>query len=186
MSDESNAAVADGVIPEPTERLRFRQFRQSDVAALGDVFRDPYARRFYEEMQVEGAATRFVERQLDRYREFGHGLWVLERRDDGAFVGDCGLTYQPTGKGDVLEIGYHVGVEHRRHGYATEAAGACREHAFRKLGAEFVASIVDPQNEASRTVAGRIHRGMRWIDRDGTQLCLYFTDRVIWNSEQSE
>ena len=34
-------------IPSETERLRFRAFRGSDIPWLEEVFRDPYARRFF-------------------------------------------------------------------------------------------------------------------------------------------
>jgi RimJ/RimL family protein N-acetyltransferase len=171
-------------IPSETERLRFRAFRESDSAWLEQVFRDPYAIRFFPRMQAAGAGRTFIERQLRRYAEHGHGLWALERREDRVPVGDCGLTYQPAGEGEVLEVGFHVAAEHRRRGYATEAATACREHAFEKLGVDFLASIVDPGNEASRTVAGRIHRDMRWFERDGLRLCLYFTTRGVWEGER--
>ena len=161
-----------------------REFRETDVAAVERLFRDPYAQRHFPLMQDQGAAERFIEKQIGRYREYGHGLWILERREDGEFVGDCGLTYQRAGEGEVLEVGYHVVAEHRRQGYATEAATACRDHAFEKLEVEFVASIVAPDNEASRTVAQRVHRGMRWFERDEMTLCLYFTEREVWERER--
>ncbi len=172
-------------IPPDTERLRFREFLATDVDDLREVFRDPYARRFFPRMQQEDAAQEFIARQLERYREHGHGLWVLERLTDGAFVGDCGLTYQPAGAGEVLEVGYHVAAPYRRCRFATEAAIACRDHAFLGLTAECVASIVDPDNDASRAVAERVHRGMRWFERDGVTLCLYLTERSVWAGERA-
>lgn len=172
--------------PPDTARLRFREFRDADAGELAEIFGDPYARRFFPRMQQEGAVQEFIARQLERYREHGHGLWVLERLADGAFVGDCGLTYQPAGAGEVLEVGYHVVAAYRRCGFATEAATACRDHAFLRLAAQFVTSIVAPENEASRAVAERVHRGMRWLERDGVLLCLYLTERSVWEGERAQ
>lgn len=164
-------------IPPETGRLRFRAYRAEDAARVEAMFDDPYARRFFPHMARAGAPAVYVERQRQRYLEHGHGLWVIERKADGVFVGDCGLTYQRAGEGQVLEVGYHVIATQRRQGFASEAALACRDHAFEELGARFVASIVDPDNEASRSVAQRVHREMRWFERDAVTLCLYFTDR---------
>ena len=74
---------------------------------------------------------------------------------DGEMVGQCGLTMQPWKGEEVLEIGYLFCRRHWHRGYATEAALACKEYAFRVLGAEEVCSIIRDTNLPSQRVAAR-------------------------------
>jgi len=55
----------------------------------------------------------------------------------------------------VLEVGYHLQKAFWKHGYATEAAIACRDYAFDKLNASEVFSIIRDNNIASQNVAKR-------------------------------
>jgi len=154
-------AMARASVPAPTRRLRFRPFTREDRPLVLRTFEDPAARRFYPDAGTEGWADRWVDRQIKRYAEEGHGLWVVERIEDGECVGDCGLTWQRLGEERVLEVGYHLIAAHRGRGHATEAARACVDHAFRVLGAESVTSLVDLENLASQAVAARVHAGRR-------------------------
>lgn len=52
-----------------------------------------------------------------------------------------------------IEVGYQVRRDFWNQGYATEAARACMEYAFTKLGARRVISMIRPPNVASRRVA---------------------------------
>jgi RimJ/RimL family protein N-acetyltransferase len=54
---------------------------------------------------------------------------------------------------DEIEIGYHVRRDLWGRGYASEAARACREHGFSRLGAERLVSLIRPENLPSRRVA---------------------------------
>lgn len=162
--------------PEPTDRVRFRAYRRSDESAVGSLFADPQARRFYPEHADPTAAARWIEWTLESYERHGVGLWAIELVDTGEFVGDCGLTWQPVEGEMMLEIGYHVDAAHRGRGYATEAALATRRHAFENLGENTVCSIVHPANEGSLAVAGRLHPKRRRITREREDLWLYWSD----------
>jgi RimJ/RimL family protein N-acetyltransferase len=101
-----------------------RAYTTADEAELFDMFADPYARRFYPEMVDRPKVRAWIEWNLHNYDEFGFGLWAMELKVDGQFVGDCGLTYQDVDGRRELEIGYHVVERERGKGYATEAAHA--------------------------------------------------------------
>ena len=147
-------------IPQ-TERLRLRAYTTADEAELFDVFADPYARRFYPEMVHRARVRAWIEWNLRNYDEFGFGLWAMELKVDGQFVGDCGLTYQDVDGRRELEIGYHVVERERGKGYATEAARACLEFGFTRTSSESICSIVRPSNTASCAVAARVHTTRR-------------------------
>ncbi|MBR3740074.1 MAG: GNAT family N-acetyltransferase [Clostridia bacterium] len=75
----------------------------------------------------------WIERNMNRHRENGFGLWAVCLKDTGEMIGDCGLTLQNI-NGELLpEIGYHIRRDCQRKGYAKEAAKAVRDWAFRNM-----------------------------------------------------
>ena len=71
-------------------------------------------------------------------------------------IGQCGVTVQDCLGAHVPEIGYVFRRDRWHHGYATEAALACRDYAFETLGFNEVFSIIRDVNQASRRVALRL------------------------------
>jgi RimJ/RimL family protein N-acetyltransferase len=96
---------------------------------------------------------RVLDRCAEQYRTLGHGLWALELKSDGAFVGLCGLIAQEIEGVDELEVGYHVLPGYRRRGLASEAARGVMDYAFGSLGVDRIVSIIRPDNAASIAVA---------------------------------
>ena len=146
------------MLPEPTERLRFRPMTMSDlddVAAMLAAF---------ELMPGERApssrddARRWVEWQERNYAQHDFGLWVVETHD-GEFVGDCGLTVQDVEGTPHIEVGYHLMPAMRRLGYATEAARAVRNCAA-EHGVEHLVALIRPENTPSQEVARRLGMGV--------------------------
>ena len=168
-----------------TERLRLRAYTTADEAELFEVFADPYARRFYPEMADRAKVRAWIEWNLGNYNEFGFGLWAMEVKVEGRFVGDCGLTYQDVEGRRELEIGYHVLERERGRGYATEAARACLEFGFTHTSSENICSIVAPLNQASCAVAARVHMAQREFMKGGQRLLLFYTTRHEWEAVRS-
>ena len=142
-----------------TERLVLREMVPGDFDALCRTLRDAEAMRAYEGAFSDAEVRAWLDRQLARYRDDGIGLWAVELKEIGKFIGQCGLTWQDFDGGRVMEVGYLFERAFWHNGYATEAARACRDHAFDVLGADEVFSIVRDTNEASLAVAHR--NGMR-------------------------
>ena len=109
----------------------------------------------YEHAFEDWEAADWLDRQLMRYETYGFGLWAVVLKETGEVIGQCGLTMQEVGDSEVLEVGYLFRMEFWHHGYALEAAAACRDYAFEKLGAEAVYSIIRENNGPSRAVAER-------------------------------
>src|SRR5690606_10496970 len=86
-----DAAEASKPILE-TDRLRLRRYTLEDEAALFDVFADAGAREFYPQMTDRAKVRAWIEWNLRNYAEFGFGLWAIESKESGQFLGDCGLT----------------------------------------------------------------------------------------------
>ena len=164
--------------PKATNRLRFRKLRSDDVDDLYAMFADADARRFYPRMRDAAEVRGWIDWNLENYRRYGFGLWAVMRKDTGAFVGDCGLTYQPVEGADALEIGYHVTAAERGNGFAVEAATVVLAHGFAVTDADHICSIVAPDNAASIRVAARVHASRRrFADARGDERLLFYTDR---------
>jgi RimJ/RimL family protein N-acetyltransferase len=177
MTHAAWAAVPQAV-PPPTDRLCFRLLEAADAPALAEAFADDQAHRFYPLMRDPARVLRWIEGSRRHSAAHGFALWGLQAKDDGRLIGDAGLSWQQAGDERVLEIGWHLRLAERGRGFATEAARACLAHAFERLGAERVGSIVDPANAASIAVAQRVHAAQReFAGPQGTRW-LFFTDRV--------
>ena len=145
-----------------TERLRIREMTMADFAAICRIMQDAETMYAYEGAFTDGEVSEWIQRQESRYRELGFGLWAVELKESGEVIGQCGLSMQPWKEEQVLEIGYLFRRDCWGHGYAAEAARACRRYAFEQLGAEEVCSIIRDTNRASQRVA--LRNGMKPVD----------------------
>jgi RimJ/RimL family protein N-acetyltransferase len=138
-----------------TERLQLRRFRHEDVDAVFAIIGDDVAMQYYPRTFDRRDAKQWVDRNLLRYAEHGHGLFAVMMKGCDDVIGDCGVILQIVEGEPQLEVGYHFRRDHWGHGYATEAARACMGLAFDTLGAEKVISLIRPENVPSRRVAER-------------------------------
>ncbi|QHC55045.1 GNAT family N-acetyltransferase [Rathayibacter tanaceti] len=157
------------MLPSATARLRFREMAAADLTLMAELLGDPVVMRYYPAPKSREQASAWIEWNRRNYREHGFGLWIVETVD-GAFVGDCGLTWQRVAGGLELEVGYHVRPDLHGHGYATEAAAACRDLALAHGLAARLVAIIHPDNTASRRVAEKIGLRVLGEDRDGGAL----------------
>ncbi len=138
-----------------TDRLLLRELTPDDLPALRRLLQDDQAMVAYEGAFSDAEVQDWLDRQLARYQRWRFGLWAVLLRESGQVIGQCGLTMQPWKGQEVLEIGYLLERAHWHHGYATEAARACKDYAFATLDATEVCSIIRDTNLASQRVALR-------------------------------
>ena len=113
-----------------TKRLLLREMNMEDYDALLRVLSDPENMWHYPYTCDGQHVKDWIERNMNRYRKDGFGLWAVCLKDTGEMIGDCGLTLQNI-EGEILpEIGYHIRRDCQRKGYASEAAMAVRNWAF--------------------------------------------------------
>ena len=171
--------MEQGIVLE-TERLLLRAFRRDDADALAAVLGDPITMSFYPSAFDRRGVEEWIERNLARYASDGHGLWAMVPKGSGELIGDCGCAIQEVEGRNELEIGYHVRRDLWRRGYASEAAVACMQYAFEKLGADRVISMIRPENTYSRGVAEK--NGLKCektIFWHGYEHCVYVMERPI-------
>lgn len=160
-----------------TRRLILRDMRRSDVESLHVIFSDSLAMHFWPVFD-RSRTEQWVEDNLRRYAQNGFGLWVLVLKGSDEVIGDCGLIVQEAEGGTETELGYHVRRDLWGQGLATEAAQACRDYGFERLGRDRLISLIHPDNIASRRVAEK--NGMtliKMIQHRGRTRCLYAIER---------
>jgi ribosomal-protein-alanine N-acetyltransferase len=146
-----------------TERLRLRAYRRDDVDLLEPMFSDPEHMRWYPAPYSHEKVVDWVARRLASYERVGFGLWIIEERSTGTFLGTAGPTEQIVEEQREVELGWHVRKERWGEGIAVEAAAASRDWAWEHLDLDHLIALVRPENRPSARVAERI--GMR-VDRD--------------------
>lgn len=75
-----------------TQRLILREMTAGDYDALYAVLADSDIMQHYPYTFDEQRVRGWIEKNLERYRVFGFGLWAVTRKDTGEMIGDCGLT----------------------------------------------------------------------------------------------
>ena len=145
-----------------TERLFLREMKESDFDALYKVLADSDIMQHYPYTFDENRVINWIQRNIERYRIFGFGLWAVCLKETGEMIGDCGLTLQLIDGRIKPEIGYHIRANKQRNGYAKEAAIAVRDWTFNNTPFQIVYSYMKYTNEPSVKTA--ISYGCKQVD----------------------
>ena len=167
-----------------TERLILREYTRDDFNALYKILSDPETMSHYPSPYDERGVERWLDWSLDNYERYGFGLWAIELKDTGEFIGDCGITMQNI-DGEILpEIGYHIHKVYWRRGYAKEAAAAVRDWCFNNTEYDTAYSYMTVSNVASYSTAKSIgiKRVKEYIDSDYTSCYVYSLTRAEWQA----
>ncbi len=89
-----------------TERLYFREIKQTDFNSLCKILQDEDTMYAYEGAFNDNEVHEWLDRQLSRYQKWNFGLWAVILKETGEMIGQCGLTMQPWKEMEVLETGY--------------------------------------------------------------------------------
>lgn len=137
-----------------TRRLRLRPWREADVEPLHGFYLDPESAKVYGSAIARHDVWRRVACFIGHWQLRGFGLWALEEKASGRFVGYSGLWF-PEEFADV-EVGWGIVAGHRGKGYATEAARRAQSYGFGEAGLTELVSYILPGNRASIQVAERV------------------------------
>ena len=145
-----------------TERLFLREMDENDFDALYEVLADADIMQHYPYTFDENRVRNWIQRNIERYRIFGFGLWAVCLKETGEMIGDCGITLQLIDGQIKPEIGYHIRADKQRNGYAKEAAIAVRDWTFNNTPFQIVYSYMKYTNEPSEKTA--ISYGCKQVD----------------------
>ncbi|KWR91840.1 GNAT family N-acetyltransferase [Cupriavidus sp. IDO] len=141
-----------------TDRLRLRQWRESDLEPFAALNADPEVMQNFPATLTRAESDILATRCRDRITTIGWGLWVAERKADGAFLGFVGLN-EPAAAlpfSPCVEIGWRLAQHAWGQGYATEAARGALQVGFERLGLDEIVSFTTLGNRRSRAVMERL------------------------------
>lgn len=171
-----------------TDRLFLREMNPDDFQALFRVLGDPEIMGHYPYTFDRQRVRDWIERNMDRYRKDGYGLWAVCLKNTGEMIGDCGLTLQCINGETLPEIGFHIRRDCQRKGYAKEAARAVRDWAFQNTDYPALYSYCKYTNEPSFRTAEAIgmHFACEYPDEINGKTHVSMIIREEWLSEENQ
>lgn len=162
-----------------TERLFLREMNEADYDALYLVLADSDIMQHYPYSFDEKRVRGWIEKNMERYRVFGFGLWAVCLKESKEMIGDCGLTMQNINGMICPEIGYHIRGDCQRKGYAKEAASAVRDWAFDNTTFNVLYSYMKASNIASEATAISIgmHKSGEYVNAEQELTSVYTLER---------
>lgn len=141
-----------------TERLILRSWRMTDRAVFAEINSSNKVMRYFPKPLSIDESNGFVDRINSEFEETGFGLYAVEIKETGEFIGYVGFhrfTFDvPFSPG--WEIGWRISDKFWNKGYATEAAMACIKYAQEKKLCNRLYSFTAVPNIASENVMKRI------------------------------
>jgi RimJ/RimL family protein N-acetyltransferase len=166
-----------------TVRLRLRLFRPEDLEPYAAMCADPEVMRYMGERGILSREDAWEEiaTLAGHWHLRGFGMWAVEERATGAFVGRVGLHY-PEGWPD-REVAWALARPFWGKGYAGEAAQAALGEAFGRLGWLRAISLIDPANTRSVRLAERLGECLHGeaVVR-GHRVAVYALARSAWRA----
>ena len=175
-----------------TERLYLRPFVENDKAPFALMNQDPEVMVYFPKTLSPGESDLFAQASNRSFERYGYGLYGLELKKTGSFIGFTGLWWfkHQTPFSPAVEIGWRLARPHWGRGYAQEAARQVLLVAFNQLQLEKVVSYTSIHNQRSIKLMQTL--GLHWAHNfnhpnlaQSDPLCqqvLYQTDRQEWQT----
>lgn len=140
-----------------TDRLILRSWHPDDLPLFADMNKDERVMRYFPALLSDAETESFYERIQNEFSQKGWGLYAVELKATGRFIGYVGL-HEIGFEADFapgVEIGWRLAADYHNKGYATEAAIAVLNMAH-ELGIERVYSFTAKVNLPSERVMQKI------------------------------
>lgn len=141
-----------------TERLELRRWREQDGDQFAALNSDPVVMEHFPGVLTREQSDLMIRQMELHFEEFGYGLWAVDIRWAGKFIGFCGLSVPTfhTHFTPAVEIGWRFTRAEWGNGYATEAAKAAVDFGFEQADLDEILSWTVPANERSQGVMARL------------------------------
>lgn len=141
-----------------TERLKLRHWQKDDLEPFARLNGDRKVMEWFPKMLDKDETAAFIEYIRDHFKTYQFGLWAVELKDNGEFIGFVGL-WKPKFEADFtpcVEVGWRLLSEHWGRGYAPEAAIASINDGFNRAGLDEIMSFTSVHNKKSIRVMEKI------------------------------
>ncbi len=142
-----------------TDRLRIRNWQESDRPLFAEINADPKVMEFFPRQRSRDESDALMDEARQRISETGLGFFALALKDTDEPIGFLGLArtdlapFLPQG---TVEIGWRLAVRFWRQGFVTEAGKAMLRHGFDQHGLAEIVSFAVKDNARSTAVMARI------------------------------
>lgn len=142
-----------------TDRLVLRPRSLADLEDCVAMDLDPEVVKYIRPTEDEETHRAFLQERLSQSYDGGLGFWSVFLKEDSGeqaeFIGWV-LLIPLADEGPEVEIGYRFVQNAWGKGYASEAAAAIRDHAFRETDLQEIVAVSHPENKASHAVLKKI------------------------------
>lgn len=134
-----------------TERLRLRELRHADAAALFAILSDEEVTAYYghEPHQSLDDTRALIDDIQARYARREIIRWAITRQGEERLIGSCSLHHFDPGYHHA-ETGYELDRACWGQGLMAEALGAVLTYGFEELGLQRIEAIIDEANARSK------------------------------------
>lgn len=141
-----------------TERLILREWKDSeeDKAQLHEILSSPITMRFWPAPFSLEQTEAWIKNNIARYRQLGFGRWAVVLKKENQIIGDCGVILAEINGRQENDLGYIIHHPYWHQGFATEAALACKDYAFSKLGLKRLCANMPVDHEGSIKTAVKL------------------------------
>lgn len=176
-----------------TPRLLLRRWRDADVEPMAAINGDPDVMRWIgagtvRNLEQTRAGIAAIEREWEAN---GYGLFAIEERASGDFVGFSGLTvpYFLPELMPAVEIAWRLSRRHWGRGIGTEASAAALRFGLAEIGLPRIVAIVQFGNGASERIMVKLgmHLARQTVDPGtGRTLRVYEITRTDYLRSSSD
>ena len=159
-----------------TERLLVRETTLDDVDEFYKLYKDPEMTRYMEGLfENPEDEKRYQKDYIEKvYGLMGFGVWTLVRRKDNKVIGRVG--YSVRNGFEDIELGFLIGKEYQRQGYAFEACKAVLDYGRDILLFDKVQTLVKAENEISINLCKKL--GFKYFDTVSVEEDIYGREYV--------
>lgn len=161
-----------------TARLVLRPQVIEDLDDLWTLYQNPNITRYI----PDAPRSREEAQEELEWHMHGHprhpelGLWATILKENGKFIGRCGLLPWDVDGVHEVEVAYTIAEEYWGQGLASEAAHAILKYGFETLNLSRLVSLIEPENIGSQKVAEKM--GMKLEKK--IQMPVNGVDYPVW------
>lgn len=163
-----------------TSRLVLRGWRPADLRPYAAMNADPQTMRYLDGPIGAAATERLITHLIGMWALRGHGMWAVEERGSGEFLGRAGAYVGEGWPG--IEVAVSIRRDHWGHGLGTEAVRASLAFGFERLGVDELITTTHRDNAGMNAIAHRLGMTFRGVADVGPWRAsnVYAISRAEW------
>jgi RimJ/RimL family protein N-acetyltransferase len=141
-----------------SERLGFRNWKQTDIDNMFEINSDKDVMQFFPSFPTKEQTAEFIERMNTQFLSSKFCYFAVDKLESNEFIGFIGLSMQTYDAKftPCVDIGWRIKSSEWSKGFATEGAKKCLFYAFNTLKIEKIYSVAPKINTKSEHIMKKI------------------------------